>query len=674
MHVVVLAYGPERLTKNAVRRARKLAGNGHHVLAVAASPVARDTVASLPGATTVREYGRAGLQAALSQLPAEPTLLIHDDVVITTKGAVALERALKAGSRYAVPHTNDPGMDHFVGSLPADKSAERTLDQVPAPAESKEIEHVRPACLAGTATDLLELLAHPLTDPFASINSPGYRFTLAGSAVASHSTECIHRLVSDPAAGGPLLVAALIVRDEEEMLPDCLASLEGLCDRIEICDTGSTDRTVAIARDSGAGVIESEWTNDFGAARNRVLEQCRDARYVLWIDADERLTCPEPEQTRRYLATYAAEHPAFNLEITNLEADGSELYRFTAVRLFQGSGTEFRGALHEAVHLTGDSRPLDGHRLNQMKITHHGYAKTMVAERGKAQRNLEIAEAQHEADGDARSAIHLARSLSYAEESPERAIALLEESLAGAEDRVTVAQIKGLIADRYLQLSENRMAFDVASEALVSLPGDDTALGVLAKASERLDNPAELIEIVEQYGDGEAERHVVSIEHNRLVLQDQLVSSYARLDRAEEAVAHAFALLESEPAAMSHWPDLISCLSARFGEAALELILPLAVKDSVGGFLEPLIRTYPSAAVAGFCAAYLSQGGDIAEATRVGLLAAAMSNHDAAFEAISPKASDLDPFVRVSLADRIAASGRPDLAEQLRAEPVILEL
>jgi tetratricopeptide (TPR) repeat protein len=384
--------------------------------------------------------------------------------------------------------------------------------------------------------------------------------------------------------------------------------------------------------------------------------------------------CPDLEQTRRYLATYAAEHPGLNLEITNLEADGSELYRFMAVRLFHGSGTEFRGALHEAVHLAGDPRPLNGHRLNHMRIMHHGYAKDLVAERGKAQRNLEIAEAQHEAEGDARSAIHLARSLSYAEESPERAIALLEESLAGADDHVTTAQIKGLIADRYLQLAENRKAFDTAREALALLPGDDTALGVLAKAGQRLDNPAELVDTVEKYGTGETALQVVSIEHNRLVLQDQLVSAYAKLDRAEEAVAHAFALLDSEPEALSSWPDLISCLSARFGETALELILPLTLKDNVGGFLEPVIKSYPSTLVADFCAAYLAQGGEIVDAIRVGLLAAAMAGNDIAFEKVRPRAHDLDPFVRVGLADRIAASGRTDLAEKLRDEPVVLKL
>jgi tetratricopeptide (TPR) repeat protein len=674
MHVVVIAYGPGQQTKNAVRRAHKLAGNGQQVFAVAASLIGEDAIASVPGASTVVEYGNAGIRAALAQLPREPTLLIHDDVVITTRGVVALERQLQQGSRFAVPYTNDPGMDHFVGSLPADKAAERALDQLPVPEASRIATRIRPACIAGNARELVSLLDRPVADPFASINSAAYGITVAGNSLASHATSCIHRLVEDPDPTPPLIVASLIVRDEEAMLPDCLASLADVCDRVEICDTGSTDRTIEIAREAGANVIERTWDNDFGAARNHALEQCRDAQYVLWIDADERLVCPDPQQTRRYLATYAAEHSSFNLEITNLEADGSEMYRFVAVRLFHGSGTAFHGALHEAVHLAGDTRPLNGHRLDHMKINHHGYARSLVASRGKAKRNLEIAETQHDTEGDARSAIHLARSLSYADESPERAIELLEESLGAADDSVTEAQIKALIADRYLGIGDNRQAFETATEALRLLPGDDTAIGVLARASARLGNPGEFITIAEQFGFAGSDQRVVTIEHNRRVFLDHLVGSYAQTGDPEQAVATAYSLLENDPTALSKWPELIACMVERFGDATMELILPLTVKDNVGTFLEPLIKTFASATVADFCAAYVTAGGALAEATRVGLLAAAMSGNETAFNKISPKASDLDPFIRVGLADRIASSGRPDLAETLRSQPVILKL
>lgn len=125
------------------------------------------------------------------------------------------------------------------------------------------------------------------------------------------------------------------------------------------------------------------------------------------------------------------------------------------------------------------------HRFDQLHIDHQGYAKTVVNKRSKARRNLDIAEAQHHNDDDARSAIHLARSLSYAGEAPERALELLELSLTEAEDPAptTRAQILGLLADRCWELDQTQCAFDLAKQALTLLPVDDTAAAIHSNAT-----------------------------------------------------------------------------------------------------------------------------------------------------------------------------------------------
>lgn len=87
----------------------------------------------------------------------------------------------------------------------------------------------------------------------------------------------------------PSLAIALIVKNEAANLGDCLTSCAGLADEIVVIDGGSDDDTVEIARSHGATVhVNKDWQG-FGQQR-RVAQQHVRADWVLWLDADERLT------------------------------------------------------------------------------------------------------------------------------------------------------------------------------------------------------------------------------------------------------------------------------------------------------------------------------------------------------------------------------------------------
>lgn len=87
-------------------------------------------------------------------------------------------------------------------------------------------------------------------------------------------------------ADRPRIAATLIMRNEARCIARCLDSVRPHVDAMVVLDTGSTDDSVAIARQCGAQVHYLDWPSDFSAARNHVLALA-DADWNLVIDADE---------------------------------------------------------------------------------------------------------------------------------------------------------------------------------------------------------------------------------------------------------------------------------------------------------------------------------------------------------------------------------------------------
>ncbi len=87
-----------------------------------------------------------------------------------------------------------------------------------------------------------------------------------------------------------VLSIGMIVKNEEKYLRQCLTALQPLRDAVDseliIVDTGSTDKTVEIAREFTDNVLFFEWINDFSAARNVSLKAAK-GEWFMFVDADE---------------------------------------------------------------------------------------------------------------------------------------------------------------------------------------------------------------------------------------------------------------------------------------------------------------------------------------------------------------------------------------------------
>lgn len=92
----------------------------------------------------------------------------------------------------------------------------------------------------------------------------------------------------------PTLTLAMIVKNEAKHLAACLDSVADLVNEIIIVDSGSTDDTPTIAAQYGAKFYSHTDWQGFGKQR-QIAQQYATGDYILWLDADERLT-PELRQ------------------------------------------------------------------------------------------------------------------------------------------------------------------------------------------------------------------------------------------------------------------------------------------------------------------------------------------------------------------------------------------
>src|SRR3989344_1195280 len=83
------------------------------------------------------------------------------------------------------------------------------------------------------------------------------------------------------------LTGIIITKDEEENIRSAIHNLD-FCDEIIVCDGGSTDKTVDLAKSLDVVVISRQFKS-FSDQRNYALGKA-SGEWILFLDADERVS------------------------------------------------------------------------------------------------------------------------------------------------------------------------------------------------------------------------------------------------------------------------------------------------------------------------------------------------------------------------------------------------
>lgn len=202
----------------------------------------------------------------------------------------------------------------------------------------------------------------------------------------------------------PTLSVAMIVKNEEKNLEQCLSSIQNLVDEIVIIDTGSMDKTKEIAAKFTDKIFDFKWIDDFAAARNEALKHVT-GNWILILDADEIIAKEDHEKIKEAINNWdVCGYQILTRNYTNASSmsgwqpcspDGSYARSYSGwfpsvkVRLFQRKDhIRFEGRIHEMVD---SSISRNGGRVKVLPTPVHHYGDD-VKNPAKVQRYLELSQ------------------------------------------------------------------------------------------------------------------------------------------------------------------------------------------------------------------------------------------------------------------------------------------
>jgi glycosyltransferase involved in cell wall biosynthesis len=444
------------------------------------------------------------------------------------------------------------------------------------------------------------------------------------------------------------LSISMIVKNEEKMLEACLEGIKPLLDAVPselvIVDTGSTDRTVEIARCYTDKIHHFDWVNDFSAARNFGLSKCVGA-WFMFLDADDHFVdVAEMIEFFRDESISKNYSTAFYITRNFTTMNFDEHFRFYAHRIARKTDNlRFEGAIHE--YFINYYTP--AYYFNSY-ANHYGYAfETPELMRKKSERNLMLMEKELEINPD--SLRNINHYIGSAVDFTDRCRELIERALTLADtSEEPVAYTAYFNAfQTYHKEKDNEKAMSALDRAIKKADPNNAILtevfalkGVLFSELENYaeaeENIKKYLDYFEKYEKNQLNKDVLGfvisnylVPEKRDELRLTLAVCILRQDRAAEALSAFdgvdFSALEAESfkALVNTASEIAKDKSAREAFISLcEKIISLGDENKTAFLEQALERLYYFDR--SLAESFKSAGGDFARLMRI----CADGNHD----------------------------------------------
>jgi glycosyltransferase involved in cell wall biosynthesis len=175
------------------------------------------------------------------------------------------------------------------------------------------------------------------------------------------------------------LSVVIITKNEEANLARTLSSVAWAEERI-VMDSGSTDRTVEIARQHGAKIFQEAW-GGYATQKNSAIAKS-SCDWVLSLDADEEVSPEVAANIRKATRRTDSDICGYFIARRNLFLGRwirhGGFYPDRKLRLFRrGQGKFAERAVHEVMQVEGATAVLGGDLIHNTYPTLTGYIETM---------------------------------------------------------------------------------------------------------------------------------------------------------------------------------------------------------------------------------------------------------------------------------------------------------